>query len=84
MNHLIFGLLGGIIGWGLSRMTQAGLGSFSVTIVNVLTGFVGALATGWFLVPLLAESGRSDFSLTASLVALGSLALLTVATLTGR
>jgi uncharacterized membrane protein YeaQ/YmgE (transglycosylase-associated protein family) len=81
MNLLIFAMLGGIIGWVLSRMTQCRCVNLPVVIGNILTGVIGALAAGRFLVPLLAGSPKSDFALTASLVALSSVALLIVLTL---
>jgi uncharacterized membrane protein YeaQ/YmgE (transglycosylase-associated protein family) len=81
MSLLIFAMLGGLIGWVTSRMTQCRRANLSVVIGNILTGIIGALAAGWFLVPLLAGSPKSDFALTASLVALSSVALLIVVTL---
>lgn len=79
MNLIIFAMLGGSIGWGLSRMMWAAHATLAL-VMNVVTGIFGALLAGWFLVPLLGQSAQSDFTVTASLVLLGAVALLAIVT----
>ncbi|MGB6449745.1 MAG: hypothetical protein WBE92_03240 [Steroidobacteraceae bacterium] len=79
MNLIVFAMLGGSIGWGLSRMMLAAHGTLAL-VMNVLTGISGALLAGWFLVPLLTQSAQRDFTVTASLVLLGAVALLAIVT----
>lgn len=78
MDLLVFAMLGGLIGWELSRMTGACTEAWTVT-TNVVIGSAGALLAGWFLVPRFAESDGNDFTETALLVLLGAVGSLTVA-----
>ena len=78
MDLVIFAMLGGSIGWGLSRMACTRDGRVAPTI-NILAGVCGAVAAGWFLIPFLGAGARNDFTVTASVVSLGAVVVLTVA-----
>jgi len=77
MDLLIFAMLGGSMGWGLSRMTCIADGRLALT-TNILTGICGAVIAGWFLIPLLGGAARNDFTVTGPVVSLGALALSSV------
>ena len=77
MDLIIFSMLGGSIGWGLSRTTCAPDGRLAIT-TNVLTGISGAVIAGWFLIPLLGAGARNDFTVTAPVVSLGAVVVLAV------
>lgn len=76
MNVILFAMLGGSIGWGVSRMICTADGRLAL-ITNILVGICGALLAEWLLVPLLGESARRPFAVSASLVSLGAVVPLT-------
>lgn len=77
MDLVIFAMLGGSIGWGLSRTTCTPEGRLALT-TNILTGISGAVIAGWFLIPLLGAGARNDFTVTAPVVSLGAVVVLAV------
>lgn len=77
MDLVIFAMLGGSIGWGLSRTACAPEGRLALT-TNILTGISGAVIAGWFLIPLLGAGARNDFTVTAPVVSLGAVVVLAV------
>lgn len=83
MDLIIFALLGGSIGWGLSRISCTPDGMLALT-TNILTGISGAVIAGWFLIPLLGGGARNDFTIAASVVSLGAVVELTAVLLLRR
>ena len=77
MGLAIFAMLGGSIGWGLSRTMCTPDGRLALTI-NILTGISGAVIAGWLLIPLLGAGARNDFTVTAPVVSLGTVVVLAV------
>jgi uncharacterized membrane protein YeaQ/YmgE (transglycosylase-associated protein family) len=77
MNLVIFAMLGGSIGWGLSRTTCTPAGKLART-TNILTGISGAVIAGWFLIPLLGAEARNDFTVTVPVVSLGAVVVLAI------
>jgi len=74
-DFLVWLAIGGLIGWGASRLT----GQREGWLLNVAVGVLGAFITGYVLTPLLQIGGLSpnNFSLPALLVsALGVLIFL--------
>ncbi len=74
MDLLIFAMLGGSMGWGLSRMMCFADGRLALT-TNILTGICGAVIAGWFLIPLLGGAARNDFTVTGPVASLGAVAV---------
>ncbi len=70
MDFILFALLGASIGWLNRRLCTGDTRPTCTT--NILVGVGGALITEWLLVPLLGNSAQ-DFSVSASLVALGAI-----------
>lgn len=83
MDLVIFAMLGGSIGWGLSRTACAPEGRLALT-TNILTGISGAVIAGWFLIPLLGAGARNDFTVTAPVVSLGAVVVLAVVAILRR
>ena len=77
MDLIVFALLGGSMGWGLSRTMCIADGRLALT-TNILTGISGAVIAGWFLIPLLGAGARNDSTVTAPVVSLGAVLVLAV------
>ena len=77
MDLVVFALLGGSIGWGLSRTMCIADGRLALT-TNILTGISGAVIAGWFLIPLLRGGAQNDFTVTCPVVSLGALMVLAI------
>ena len=77
MDLIIFALLGGSIGCGLSRMMCTVDGRLALT-TNILGGIAGAVIAGWLLIPLLGAGERNDFTVAGPIVSLGAVAVLTI------
>jgi uncharacterized membrane protein YeaQ/YmgE (transglycosylase-associated protein family) len=75
VDLIVFALLGGSIGWGLSRTTCIADGRLALT-TNILTGISGAVIAGWFLIPLLGGGAQNDFTVTGPIVSLGAVVIL--------
>ena len=71
MDLIVFALLGGSVGWGLSRTMCIADGRLALT-TNILTGICGAVIAGWFLIPLLRGGAQNDFTVTGPVVSLGA------------
>src|SRR6185437_12571474 len=69
VDLIVFALLGGSIGWGLSRTMCVADGKLALT-TNILTGISGAVIAGWFLIPLLGGGAQNDFTVTGPVVSL--------------
>jgi uncharacterized membrane protein YeaQ/YmgE (transglycosylase-associated protein family) len=78
MHLLIFAMLGGSMGWGLSRMMCIADGRLALT-TNILTGISGAVIAGWFLIPLMGGAARNDFTVMGPVVSLGAVTMATAA-----
>jgi uncharacterized membrane protein YeaQ/YmgE (transglycosylase-associated protein family) len=83
MDLVVFAMLGGSVGWGATRMMWVIQGTLTL-VVNVLAGIFGALLAGYFVVPFLASSIQSDFTVAVPPVVLGAAALVTVVTFLRR
>ncbi len=77
MDLIVFALLGGSVGWGLSRTMCIADGRLALT-TNILTGICGAVIAGWFLIPLLRGGAQNDFTVTGPVVALGAVVVLAI------
>lgn len=71
MDLVIFAMLGGLMGWGLSRTKCIADGRLALT-TNILTGICGAMIAGWFLIPLLGGGAQNDFTVAVPVVSLGA------------
>lgn len=71
MDLIVFALLGGSMGWGVSLTMCAADGRLALT-TNILTGTSGAVIAGWFLIPLLRGGAQNDFTVTGPVVSLGA------------
>jgi len=85
MNIIIWLVVGGLIGWGASRImrTDSQQGIF----LNVVVGLVGAALGGWFLSPVLGVStiNQNNFSVPSLVISiLGAVALLAIVNLVRR
>ena len=83
MDLFVFAMLGACVGWGATRMMWVTQGTL-ILVVNVLAGIFGALLAGCFVVPLLASSGQSDFTVAVSPVLLGGAAMVAMFTFLRR
>ncbi len=72
MNLLLFAVLGGYIGWKLSRTTCRSDGRFSLTR-NIVIGTTGALVSEWLVVRSMGGSAQQDFTVSASVASLGAI-----------
>ena len=84
MDLFVFAMLGGSVGWGSSRIMWVTTHETLTLVVNVLAGVSGALLAGCFVVPLLASSVQSDFTVAVSPVLLGGAAMVAMFTFLRR
>ncbi len=70
-NHLIWIILGGVVGWLASMITRTD-GQRGV-LLNILAGIVGALLAGWFLAPFFETVSiyQNEVSMAAMLLSFG-------------
>jgi len=80
VDLIVFALLGGSIGWGLSRTMCVADGKLALT-TNILTGISGAVIAGWFLIPLLGGGAQNDFTVTGPVVSLVAVVVLGIGVL---
>jgi uncharacterized membrane protein YeaQ/YmgE (transglycosylase-associated protein family) len=85
MNLILWLIVGGLIGWLASRITntdaQQGIG------LNMVVGIVGALLAGWLITPLVGDAtiNQGDFSFSGLVISLlGAIILLAIVNLFRR
>jgi uncharacterized membrane protein YeaQ/YmgE (transglycosylase-associated protein family) len=83
MDLFVFAMLGASVGWEATRMMWVTQGTLTL-VVNILAGIFGALLAGCFVVPLLASSVQSDFTVAISPVLLVAAVLVIMVTFLRR